>query len=271
MSTPNANVRGAASEKGYALLLVVFLCAIMLVAVMAAAPNVLTEGRREREREMIWRGGQYVRAISLYRRKTGKFPPSIEDLAKGQPGLHFLRKQYKDPFNTEDGSWRLIYVGPAGQLIGSFTQTWSANQLTRTPPAAATTPAPVAPAGTASSAQPASTAPPSTGPSTGDPNSQNQADAGAGAPSAATASVPDASAINSSPVFGGSVVGVASKIDHSSVIRFRKAKNYRLFEFIWDPMKELNAGPATTGPAPGRPGDPLSPSPQPDPILNPKP
>ena len=253
MVTLNRNVRREAGEQGYALMLVVFLCAMILVAAMAAAPNILTEGRREKEREMIWRGGQYVRAISLYRRKTTKFPPSLEELAKGQPGIHFLRKQYKDPFNTEDGSWRLIYAGPSGQLIGSFTQTWNANQVIPTPPARGT-------------AAPSSSAPPATG----EPTSQSQTDGGAGAASAATAPVPDASAINSSPVFGGSLVRVGSKIDHSSIIRFRKAKNYRLFEFIWDPMKELNAGLPSTGPAPGRPGDPLTPSAQPDPILNPK-
>ena len=31
-----------------------------------------------------------------------------------------MRQAYKDPMNGEDGSWRLIYVGPAGQLIGSL-------------------------------------------------------------------------------------------------------------------------------------------------------
>ena len=34
--------------------------------------------------------------------------------------LRYLRQAYKDPMNKEDGSWRLIYVGPAGQLIGSL-------------------------------------------------------------------------------------------------------------------------------------------------------
>src|SRR5260370_3216410 len=31
-----------------------------------------------------------------------------------------MRQAYKDPMNKEDGSWRLIYVGAAGQLIGSL-------------------------------------------------------------------------------------------------------------------------------------------------------
>src|SRR5262249_35199400 len=31
-----------------------------------------------------------------------------------------MRQAYKDPMNSKDGEWRLIYVGPAGQLIGSL-------------------------------------------------------------------------------------------------------------------------------------------------------
>src|SRR5450631_3574786 len=108
-------------ENGYALMLVVFLTAIMLIATIVAAPSVRTERKREKEEEMIWRGKQYVRAIKLYYRKNGRFPTSLDDLTKPKTGsLRYLRQAYKDPMNKEDGSWRLIYVGPAGQLIGSL-------------------------------------------------------------------------------------------------------------------------------------------------------
>src|SRR5271154_1304448 len=108
-------------EEGYALLLVVFLTSLLLLATMVAAPSVRTERQREKEEEMIWRGKQYVRAIKLYYRKNGRFPTSLDDLTKPKTGsLRYLRQAYKDPMNKEDGSWRLIYVGPAGQLIGSF-------------------------------------------------------------------------------------------------------------------------------------------------------
>src|SRR5262245_47191745 len=94
---------------------------LMLIATMAVAPNLLNQGRREREQEMVWRGKQYVRAIKMYYRKTGKFPTSLEDLTKPKIGnIRFMRQTYKDPMNGKDGEWRLIYVGPAGQLIGSL-------------------------------------------------------------------------------------------------------------------------------------------------------
>ncbi len=107
------------SESGYALLMVVFFAAVMLITVAVAGPNLLTQGKREKEDELIWRGGQYTRAVRFYYRKNGRFPHSLEDLTKAQNDIHFLRKPYKDPMNSEDGSWRLIYVGPGGQLIGS--------------------------------------------------------------------------------------------------------------------------------------------------------
>jgi hypothetical protein len=102
--------------------MVVFLAATMIIAASAAVPNLLIQGQREKEEELIWRGEQYVRAIRLYYRKYGRFPQSIEDLHKSRNQLRFLRKPYPELMNRKDGSWRLIYVAPGGQLIGSITR-----------------------------------------------------------------------------------------------------------------------------------------------------
>jgi type II secretory pathway pseudopilin PulG len=110
-------------EAGYTLLMVVFLVATMSIAAMAVAPNLLTQGRREKEAEMIWRGQQYQRAILLYYTKFGKYPTKIEDLTKQTNGVRFLRQAYTDPMNKDDGSWRFIYMGPNGMLIGSLRPT----------------------------------------------------------------------------------------------------------------------------------------------------
>src|SRR6266446_3229997 len=61
-------------DSGYALLMVIFLVTLLLISTMAIAPNILTEGRREKEKEMIWRGKQYTRGVKLYYRKLGAFP-----------------------------------------------------------------------------------------------------------------------------------------------------------------------------------------------------
>src|SRR2546427_9693788 len=109
------------SERGYALLVVIFLVTVLLLSTMVVATNILTEGRREKEKEMIWRGNQYARGVKLHFRKLGRFPTSLDDLTKPKVGsLRFMRQAYKDPMNKEDGAWRVIYVGPMGQLIGSL-------------------------------------------------------------------------------------------------------------------------------------------------------
>src|SRR5215475_7768611 len=115
-----------AAQEGYALLLVVLMMALVVISLALVRPDVLINGRRQKEEEMIWRGKQYVRGIRLYVRYyqmhggATRFPTSLEDLAKNKVGIRFMRQAYKDPVNSVDGSWRLIYVGPNGQLIGSL-------------------------------------------------------------------------------------------------------------------------------------------------------
>lgn len=44
-------------------------------------------------------------------------------------------------------------------------------------------------------------------------------------------------------IIGGNIIGVGSKVNQKSIIWYEKAKNYRQFEFIWDPSKEpVNGG-----------------------------
>jgi hypothetical protein len=217
--------RRSGRECGYALLMIIFIGTLMLLAAMAVAPNVLTEGRREKEKELIWRGKQYARGIKLYYRKTGKFPTSMDDLTKPKLGnIRFMRQAYKDPMNKEDGSWRLIYVGPSGQLIGSLKPAQTL-QMPAAPGAQAGTPA-------------ASLASPQQGTPAGAPAS------GAGERSTDTsdsgnpANVPSG---DTPTIMGGNIIGVGSKVNRRSVMVYEKAGNYRLFEFIWDPSKDTIA------------------------------
>jgi len=107
-------------QSGYAYFLAFFMITVMIIGSQAVLRNMVTEGRRQREAEMIWRGNQYVRALRLFYRKSGHYPQSMDDLEKGLPGLHFLRSECsKDPLNKADGTWRLIYTNASGQIIGS--------------------------------------------------------------------------------------------------------------------------------------------------------
>ena len=244
--------RGFARRKpgqhGYALLLVIFVATMLLIFATMAAPNIKTEGQREKEKEMIWRGRQYTRGVKLYYRKMGRFPTSLDDLTKPKIGsLRFLRQAYKDPMNTQDGSWRLIYVGPAGQLIGSLKPrpNLQFGQVPRigTPAAALAGPgAPTSGFGTVGQVGglnpqgPAGTQPASSGNPPATSGNPVSADQGTDTTSDADAPIPSD---DSSPIIGGNIIGVGSKINRKSVIVYEHAKNYRLFEFIWDPSKDM--------------------------------
>jgi hypothetical protein len=241
MNARGPRTAGKRSEGGYALLLVIFLVTLVLVTVIAASPNLLTEGKREREKEMIWRGKQYTRGVKLYYRKMGRFPTSLDDLTKPKVGsLRFMRQAYKDPMNKEDGTWRFIYVGAAGQLIGSLKPPQQNLQLPQAgavgTPAAALAGGASAQPGTSGvqvqpGSQPGGTSsgpnPPGT---TGTPVSTDQSGSG---------SNPQQGLLSDTPtIIGGNIIGVGSKVNKSSIIVYEKAKNYRLFEFIWDPSKD---------------------------------
>jgi hypothetical protein len=254
------------------LLVVIFLMTLLLISTTVIAPNILTEGRREKEKDMIWRGKQYTRGVKLYYRKMGRFPSNLDDLTKPKLGsLRFMRQAYKDPMNKDDGSWRFIYVGPGGQLIGSLKPPQQNLTLPQaggigTPASALNGPnAPAQPGGTGlpglGGTQPggaqSGTTPPGT---TGTPVSADQ-----GTPGSDQA-IPTG---DTPTIIGGNIIGVGSKINKSSIIVYEKAKNYRLFEFIWDPSKDnviggqpgLQTGTGFGQPAGQQPGAPgISPS-----------
>jgi len=260
-------------DDGYAVLLAIFMVATMVLLAAAATPNILTQGRRLREQEAIWRGNQYVRAIRLYYQKNGQYPSNLEDLTKANAaGVHFLRKAYKEPMNSSDGSWRLIYVTPAGQLIGSVHY-HNLQEMAVASAFAGQLPGSVA--GLASQlfgqvnpglnggtqfgapsqtgAQPGQQNGPQSGqvgqPGLGGQNSQN---------SIASSTQPAPLEAADSPVFGGSVIGVASKVKQPSLMVYQGGKTYLDWEFIWNPLINGNGAPGQVAVPglniPGQPG-----------------
>jgi hypothetical protein len=226
-------------EAGYTLLMAVFLVATMIIAASASVLSVLTEGRREKEADMVWRGEQYERAIGLYYKKFGKYPTKIEDLTRNNNGVRFLRKAYTDPMNKDDGSWRFIYVGPNGQLIGSLRQS-SLLQTTTSMPGI----------GGASSLGGGLLTPSGPG---GLANQQT----GIGAPGQQTTNTAaSANPLESQPqplegaILGGNIIGVGSKIKKPSIRVYLGGDTYQKWEFIWNPT---GLGAAVPGQAPVNP------------------
>ena len=106
-------------ESGFAFLMALGMMLILLALSLVILQNFVTEGKRTREEETIWRGEQYARAIRLYYHKMGHYPQTMDDLQKGGLQLHFLRQAYKNPMNKTDGTWRFIYINATGQITGS--------------------------------------------------------------------------------------------------------------------------------------------------------
>jgi hypothetical protein len=265
------NIRGACrAESGYALVLVMFILAILVLAMTEAAPTVLSSIQREKEKEMVWRGKQYTRGVRMYYMKLNRFPTSLDDLTKPKTGIRFMRQAYKDPMNQVDGSWRLIYVGPNGQLIGSLSDRslGSTGQIGGMGIVGAQ-------AGSPSLFSTAFSAGNGSGLTGGNSlnssgfgmnqlGGNNQAGAvgtalangssAAGANGTADSSSPDptqphslAGPMDASNTIGGNIIGVGSKINKKSFLIYQKAKNYRLFEFIWDPSQDTTVGRASAG------------------------
>lgn len=240
-------------ERGYAMLMVMFMATAMLIAASAVAINNLTEARRQREEELAWRGHQYVRGIKLYYQKNGRFPKDLDDLTKyviDQP--RFMRKIYKDPMNTVDGSWRFIYLGPGGTLInGVIHKTWAGGVLGGPQPGQAPgtgTPGSAPVGGPAQGGMTTSGSSGSATPTTGQPGS-NQAGQSPGG----SGSGP----IGSGTTFGGQLVGIASTVKQPSIRVFDGGITYFEWEFICDPTRPGNVCNTTgIGTLPGAPTAP---------------
>jgi len=236
MSAPRT-ARRQRSDRGSAFLIVVFFAAVMLIAAGAATKSLLTEGRRQQEEDLIWRGNQYARAVKLFYRKNGRFPTSMDELTKPQNKIRFLRRAYEDPVNTEDGSWRLIYVSPSGQLIGSVRQ------------GAAVGIPQVRPAGGVPPAGPGATPAAGTGVQGSTPGV-----------SASSISSP----LSGGQLIGGNIIGVGSKVPKTSIKVYNGSQVYREWEFIWDPARDaMQSGqPGVGGPQPGAPAGQPPPPPR---------
>jgi type II secretory pathway pseudopilin PulG len=214
-------------QSGYALIVILLLAALVLIGLSAAVPRLLTQGQREKEEELIFRGEQYKRAIGRFYKKFGRYPTKIEELLETNQRA-FLRREFLDPM-TQSGKWRLIRVGPLGELIGSVNE--------RKPLRPSGGPAPSGQAPQPRSGGSGSPSPPQTG----------------GSGSAA------GSSDGSSPY---PLAGVASTSTARSIRLYEGYNSYHQWEFIYDPVKEaLGNQPAVPGqPQPNPPSDSEPPS-----------
>jgi len=116
MKNQRARRRG---ESGFAMLLVFVMAAAIAITLFIEVPRIAFESQRTREQMTIDRALQYKRGIQLFYRKYRTYPQTLDDLETTK-NIRFLRRRYKDPLTGKE--YRLLHVGPSGQLTDSLIQ-----------------------------------------------------------------------------------------------------------------------------------------------------
>ena len=252
-TAPSARPR----EKGYILLTLLLVVAMMGIFALAAYTTIEFEIRRDQELEMIHRGVQYSRAIRAYYKKFQRYPTRLEDLDNTN-NLRYLRKHYKDPLNKNQ-DFRLLHFGEQGVTLAGGLAGGSI------PGASAIG----SPAGLSSSGQSGSafggtglggsSAFGNSGVNSSGVFAQSSGGLGANSnsqtatgqqgttsasgldPTQAAAQVaggtaPEATSSSSQPLIAsGPIVGVASLSKKPTIREFNKKKKYNEWQFVYDP------------------------------------
>lgn len=257
------------SQRGYVLLTLLLMVALMTIAAGILTESLATEIRRDREEELIHRAMEYRRAVRRFTKQTGRFPMKIEDL-ENTNGIRYLRKRYKDPITGKE--FRVLHmtelaqigvgasVGtPAAALNGNgaadLTDT-SGQAQDQTQDSSPAVPPPANPA--QSTAGQGTFGFGSSGPGSS-PN--------AGAQAGATAS---SSTQGNNSFGGGVIIGVVSTSTKKTIREFNNKSHYNQWYFFYDPTFDrgyevkgptplTQTPPNLQGPAQGSPNSPAVP------------
>jgi type II secretory pathway pseudopilin PulG len=212
----------ARNARGYAMAALLIAMSITALLMTAAMPVWKQMVQREKEEELVFRGGQYIHAITLYGRKFANTqPPSVDVLVNQK----FLRKKYKDPITNDD--FQLVLA----------TQSASAAPG-RGGGAGSATP------GGATGAAPAGAATP--GPTAATPPRTSGGISPIGSPGAGPS---------------GGIMGVTSKSKDKSIRLYNGRGHYNEWVFMYQPQQAPGAGGAGTAVTGGRgPNGPTVPS-----------
>jgi len=104
------------SESGHLLLALMIGLTVMAIFLTVAAQQWSQVERRENEKELLFRGNQYVKAIKKYQMEHGgAYPTNLQQLMElGPRRLRYIRKLYRDPM-APDGKWGILLADPSGK------------------------------------------------------------------------------------------------------------------------------------------------------------
>ena len=258
------------------LVAIIFMLAILILSMSVAIPRVRDDIRRDREVETMQRGKQYIRAVQLYYRKFGAYPPNIDALVKTN-NMRFLRKKYVDPTTGKD-EWKPVLFGQnkTPQAMGFFGQPLAASSLAGTGPGGGNGMPGAVGAGGAGSASPTggglfnstptsgsstdagATSPPTTGtpagttggtdangnPTTGTGTTGTPSAGGVGSGTTSTTGTGTSgtgttgTGTNGQTFGGGGIIGFSPQSPKQSILVYKKKNHYNEWEFLYSPLMD---------------------------------
>jgi type II secretory pathway pseudopilin PulG len=108
---------------GFTYLGLLLFIAIMGVALAATGVVFHQQAQREKEKELLFVGNQFRRAIGMYYESNKRYPQELEDLMPEGRDLvkRYLRRIYLDPM-TGSKEWGLVRMPPeGGGIVGVFS------------------------------------------------------------------------------------------------------------------------------------------------------
>ncbi|MBE0625281.1 MAG: type II secretion system protein [Burkholderiales bacterium] len=109
---------------GFTYIGLLFLVAMVGVALTLVSEMWQTAQKREKEQELLFVGHQFRRALAMYRANGGGYPRELQDLIRDPrvPGVRrHLRKIYQDPI-TGGTEWGLLRTnGADGFITGVYS------------------------------------------------------------------------------------------------------------------------------------------------------
>ncbi|MFL6282261.1 MAG: Tfp pilus assembly protein FimT/FimU [Pyrinomonadaceae bacterium] len=104
----------ASRERGYALVALLAVMTVLMISMMAAAPSLRQQSRRDRELEAIARGEEVAEAIRNFMHLAKRPPTSMDELLEGAPvgtkKIQVLRESASHDPLSKSGEWKTIKI-----------------------------------------------------------------------------------------------------------------------------------------------------------------
>lgn len=131
-ATPGRSAAAGRAPSPRGVIYPILLISILVIGVATAGVAEIwsTEVKREKEDELLFRLGEFRRAIALYRAAHNRLPKELKDLLEDRTQLQtrrYLRRIYPDPF-TGKADWKLDLLADRSGVVSGIQDVHSQAQ-----------------------------------------------------------------------------------------------------------------------------------------------